>query len=210
MIKSIVFDFDNTIAKNVEPTDYLILNVVKKYNPHICENLLLKVIQNATTDYEICEKLIPSSDRESVYNLILRFNMEMVEKVLYAPEVIKLISVLSNHYQLHIISGRDRFSLLYSLKKEGIKDYFTEIIGGDSGFKAKPEPESLNYIINRYKLDISKVVFAGDSMNDYYTAMRAGCYFIHAGWYEKETDNCEIISCSDPHLFADIIRSLDL
>lgn len=208
MIKSIVFDFDNTIAKNVEPTDYLILNVVRKYNPHTCENQLLKVIQDATTDYEICEKLIPSSDRESVYNLILQFNMEMVEKVLYAPGVIKLISGLSNHYQLHIISSRDSSSLFYSLKREGIKDYFTEIIGGDSGFKAKPESESLNYIINRYKLDLSEVVFAGDSMNDYYAAMHTGCYFIHTGWYEREIDNREIISCNDPHLFTDIIRSL--
>lgn len=208
MIKSVIFDFDNTIAKNVEPTDYLILDVVKKYNPHTDEDQLLKVIQDATMDYEICEKLIPSSDRECVYNQILCFNMEKVENVFYNPGVIKLISDLGNNYQLHIISGRDCFSLIHSLKKEGIKDYFTEIIGGDSGFKAKPSPESLNYIINHYKLDLSEVVYAGDSMNDYAAAKQAGCRFIQTGWYERDINNPEIISCYDPYLFADIVRSM--
>ena len=207
-IKSLVFDFDNTIAKNVEPTDLLILNAVMKYNPCMDKKQLLAIIQDATTDYEICEKLIPAENIESIYTEILRFNLENAEKVFYSPEILKLISTLKNDYQLNIISGRDTFSLTHSLKKYGIEIFFEEIIGGNSGFEAKPSPESLNYIVNKYNFNPSEIVFVGDSMTDYLTAKAAGCHFIHISWYDKEIiSNDEIISCHSPHSFMNILMS---
>jgi HAD superfamily hydrolase (TIGR01509 family) len=207
MIKSLVFDFDNTIAKNVEPTDSLILDIVMKYNPHVDKKQLLAIIQDATTDCEICKKLVPAENIESVYSEILRFNLENAEKVFYSPEVLKLISALKIDYQLNIISGRDSFSLIYSLKKYGIESFFEEIIGGNSGFEVKPSPESLNYIVEKYNFNLSEVVFVGDSMTDYLTAKAAGCHFIHISWYNKEFSNDEIISCRNPFSFMDILMS---
>lgn len=204
-IKCLVFDFDNTIVKNVESTDFQILNIIKKYNPFTSDGQLLKIIQAATTDYEICEKLVPHCDIESVYAQILLFNMENVKKIYYSPQIIELILNLYNHYQLNIISGRDHSSLVYSLQKQGIKNYFKEIIGSDSNFKAKPSPDSLNYIINKYNFIPSEVVFIGDSITDYMAGNQAGCHFIHVSWYSRKMDSDTIVSCNTPQAFMDIL-----
>lgn len=209
IVKSLIFDFDNTIVKNTSPIDLHVLDVVKKYNKGTDEQQLLKTIRRATTNYQICQKLVPNEDIESVYKQILEINLENVKKAYYSPKIIDLILSLKDYYALHIVSGRDVFSLTYSLKEHKIDSCFVEIIGADSGFKAKPSPEALEFIINKYDFTSSQIIAIGDSHADYLAAKGAGCKFINACWYEgRDIIGDSVVSCYDIGSFMDVMKSI--
>lgn len=192
VIKSLIFDFDNTIAKNIESTDLEILNIVKKWNKNKTDDFLIKVIKNATTDYQICEELIPFEEIEKSYQKILDLNLRKVKKVFYSPIFIELLLDLSSRFDLYIISGRDNRSLEFSLKEQGIYSYFTEVIGSDSGFKPKPSYEALVYLSEKYNIPTDHIVYIGDSKTDYEMAKKIKCKFIGVSWYGRsniEGDN---------------------
>lgn len=48
------------------------------------------------------------------------------------------------------------------LKNIGLFDYFDEIVNSLNGFKRKPSPDGLNYLINKYHLDKERTYYVGD------------------------------------------------
>lgn len=55
-----------------------------------------------------------------------------------------------------------------------IKQYLSMIIGGDSNFPLKPDPESLLYFVNKISADAGKSWMLGDHYTDLEAARRAG------------------------------------
>lgn len=56
----------------------------------------------------------------------------------------------------------------------GIADYFTQVITSADGFARKPDPEAVNYLIDKYGLDRSKTCYIGDRPLDREVAQAAG------------------------------------
>ena len=52
------------------------------------------------------------------------------------------------------------------LKNIGLYDYFTDIVSSLDNFKRKPDPEGLNYLINKYHLDKDNTYYVGDRKLD--------------------------------------------
>jgi HAD superfamily hydrolase (TIGR01549 family) len=67
--------------------------------------------------------------------------------------------------------GDNTFTLLNELE---IADYFEEVITGASGFVRKPDPESANYLIEKYDLDRKSTFYLGDRTLDIDFALDAG------------------------------------
>ena len=60
------------------------------------------------------------------------------------------------------------------LKNIGIYDYFIEIVTSLNKFKRKPDPEGINYIIDKYNLDKNNTYYVGDRRIDIDCANNAG------------------------------------
>ena len=60
------------------------------------------------------------------------------------------------------------------LKNIGIYDYFEEIVTSLNKFKRKPDPEGINYLINKYNLDKDRTYYVGDRKIDIDCANNAG------------------------------------
>ena len=58
------------------------------------------------------------------------------------------------------------------LKKTGIAGYFTEVVTASSGFKRKPDPESMIYLRDKYKIRSGIVI--GDRSIDIEAGQAAG------------------------------------
>ena len=52
------------------------------------------------------------------------------------------------------------------LKNIGLYDYFTDIVSSLDNFKRKPDPEGLNYLIDKYHLDKDNTYYVGDRKLD--------------------------------------------
>ena len=196
--KALIFDFDNTIAHNIDNTDSDLLKIIQKYNKEIVPDNALKIIKEATTDYQICKFFLSESDINSAYQEIIEVNIRKVENAYYSPDIIKIINILiQNNYQLFIFSGRDNRSLIYSLKKAHLHSHFKEIIGGDSLLAPKPNIEAISYIIDKYNFQTKDVLYIGDSDADCIIAEKTGCNFLAAKWYIDNMKQPSTNSCNN-------------
>lgn len=84
--------------------------------------------------------------------------------------------------------GDNAFQLLEDLE---VADYFTEVLTADSGFARKPDPEALDYLIEKYQLEKETTYYIGDRLLDMETALAAGIQSINL-LIEDQRDNQKI------------------
>ena len=67
--------------------------------------------------------------------------------------------------------GKNAYPILEDL---GILSYFQEIVTTDNGFRRKPDPEGVDYLVDKYQLDRSETYYIGDRTLDVDLADNAG------------------------------------
>ncbi len=84
------------------------------------------------------------------------------------------VKSLSDSYNLTIFTGRFEYEAKYTLKRFGILDYFSQIIGFDhvgEGFQ-KPNPKGVNIIKSNITSEI--IYYMGDTVDDMMAAKAGG------------------------------------
>lgn len=92
------------------------------------------------------------------------------------------------------------------LKNIGIYDFFDEIITGKDGFKRKPDPSALLYLISKYDLDKENTYYVGDRTLDIECALNAGIksiLYLPEGSVTRITGN-------ETYIVKDLIEIADL
>lgn len=79
--------------------------------------------------------------------------------------------------------GDNAFPLLKDL---GMDAYFTEILTAAKGFKRKPHPEGVDYLVDKYQLDRAKTYYIGDRPLDVDVALNAGIRSINFIDYQPD------------------------
>lgn len=72
------------------------------------------------------------------------------------------------------------------LKRLGIFDYFTEVVTSANGFKRKPHPQAVDYLMEKYHLTRESTVYIGDRSIDMALAFNAGIKSINLTQAENE------------------------
>ncbi|MDR0317369.1 MAG: HAD family hydrolase [Lactococcus lactis] len=72
--------------------------------------------------------------------------------------------------------GKNAYDLLNQLE---ISPYFLEIVTSENGFKRKPHPEAINYLLEKYKLKPEETYYIGDRILDIEAAHNSGIYSIN-------------------------------
>ena len=67
------------------------------------------------------------------------------------------------------------------LERLGVRQYFTEVVTSANGFARKPEPEAINYLLDKYDLDKTSTYYVGDRRLDVEAAENAGIKSINLG-----------------------------
>ncbi|MCG3725209.1 phosphoglycolate phosphatase [Vibrio cincinnatiensis] len=91
------------------------------------------------------------------------------------------------------------------LAQHGIREFFSDVIGGDAFAEKKPNPMALEWLLEKYQLAPQQMLMVGDSKNDILAAKNAGCasFGLTYGYNHGEP-----ISDSDPDVVADDIAQL--
>lgn len=88
----------------------------------------------------------------------------------FAKEILELTSLLGVRHFMYTHKGKTTEEVL---RKFGIRSYFTEVLTSISGFKRKPEPEAILYLIHKYKLNPENTYYVGDRKLDLEVAQKA-------------------------------------
>jgi len=78
-------------------------------------------------------------------------------------------------YQLAMVTNDNERSARQSLHDLGIADLFCAVIGADSGFGSKPDPDGLLHCCDIAGVMPDASIMVGDTIADYEAAMAAGC-----------------------------------
>lgn len=92
------------------------------------------------------------------------------------------IAVLSNKPHLETIRV---IELLFG------KDYFNVIQGQKEGVAMKPSPEGVYQILEQLKLDVSEILYVGDTATDMKTGKSAGAFTVGALWGFRTREELE-------------------
>ena len=114
-----------------------------------------------------------------------RYNHEIHEKyVTIYPGVEKTLARLKEKgYPLAIVTTKFRESAYLGLDLFGLSQYFDIVIGSDQVSKPKPDPEGINYVLD--KLERSKGIYVGDNDTDILAAKNAKIVSVGVKWSPK-------------------------
>jgi len=107
-----------------------------------------------------------------------------------------------------LFTHRGLCSSQYFMDKFGFSRYFNELVTADlsleQGFKRKPSPDGINYLIQKYEIDKNRAMMIGDRELDIMSGINAGiatCYF--------GENNCKSAEYQIQG-FGDLFKILDL
>ncbi|WP_394230690.1 phosphoglycolate phosphatase [Shewanella colwelliana] len=93
---------------------------------------------------------------------------------LYDGVINVLEQLHSMGYQLAVVTNKPYRFTIPLLDAFGIGHLFTQVLGGDSLDKMKPDPLPLNHLLQQWQLDKTELLMVGDSKNDILAAKAAG------------------------------------
>lgn len=173
--KLIIFDLDGTLID----TDKLIFmaynHLFKKfgngYEPSFSEYISFL----GPTLME----MFPKYFKEDVELLLKEYRKYSHENSKYYLAPIKgakdVVSELKNRgYILAIVSSKIKDTIIMNLKELGLESFFTYIVGADEvNGKYKPDPYSINLVLENLNIKSNEAVMIGDSMSDLLCAKNA-------------------------------------
>lgn len=128
---------------------------------HSVKDLLAKVA---------LEQGLDAADLEAVRAASLREKNAQVALMAGAREVLDWTREKGIANFIYTHKGDNTFAILESL---GLSAYFQEVLTSQSDFARKPDPEALNYLVDKYDLDKSNTYYIGDRLLDAQSAIAA-------------------------------------
>lgn len=185
MIKTIIFDFDGVILDSNNIKEEAFGQIYNHYG-HVIRNQVIKYHRNnlSITRYNKFKFFHENYLKKKVNNndlkiLSSKFSKIVFSKILNANFISGSYDFISNNYHnydLHISSATPLNELIKICKKKKINFYFKSINGYPHTKK-----EHIKYIIDKNKLNISEVVYIGDSVHDFDAAKNFNINFIKIG-----------------------------
>lgn len=186
MYKFAVFDLDGTLANTLED----LANAV---------NYALKKNGYETYPIDTYRQLVGSGIVNLVKRAIKSNNQEMIKKVradfdvFYGTHIVDttctysggrdmLVNLQKNGVVLAVLSNKPNAFVTPILDKLYPGVEFKAAWGKKEGYAIKPNPQSLNALLDEIEADKGNTVYVGDSDVDAYTAKNGGVDFIGCAW----------------------------
>ena len=171
---AIIWDLDGTLLDSYSSLVICIYNAFL----HFGVRLEFKDIYEYSIKYSLTDF---ARNVIKEHNLNGKEILDFYNKV--TPDVLKNVGLMENAFKTlekldemgveHYVYTHKGDVTDYILEHTGIKKYFKEVVTAANGFNRKPDPEGMDYLINKYNLDRSKTIYVGDRMIDIVSAKNA-------------------------------------
>ncbi len=201
----IVFDLDGTL---VDTALYIALNYVHLFEKYgiQCPSLETLVSFSGPPLTLVFEKYFPGIDQKELLDEFEDFSLKHSNHYssIYPGEIECLEALKNEGYTLAILTSKRRAAMDDNLRYFGIDKYFDFSVSLDECKYPKPDPYSLNYIMEQTGYTKEETFIIGDSYSDCLTGMNAG---VKTGLvtYGLKKEKTEGVDCLFPD-FASIQR----
>lgn len=186
MKKLCVFDFDGTLVDTIADIGESVNWCLKKMGKPIHElSAYNKMVGNGMN--LLCRRALGDSTEEEVQTLINMYKIKYqesccVKTCIYDGVKELLYDLKEAGIILAIVTNKPQVQTDEIINKLFDKDMFFEIIGQSDRFPTKPEPDSLNYVIEKAGVKKEDVWYVGDSDVDIILGRNAGVEAIGVEW----------------------------
>ncbi len=166
-MKSIVWDFDDTIANSY-------LGIVAATQESLRENFDISLSKDTifkeakkTSVRDFAAGLLKDQEdpKKAVADFYKTYHLnekKYHDKITLVPHIKDVLEYCDNEHAMQfIVTHRDQ-SIFDLAKSLGIEHYFKEIISVADGHKRKPNPEMLHYLMDKYDLKKDDLWVVGD------------------------------------------------
>lgn len=179
--KYFVFDFDLTLADSSQGILECFKHVLKEYNyPEKDDTTIYNTIGLTLVDaFDLLTDTPNNPKREEMRKAYVKKADEvMVKHTYFYDDTIAILQTLQNAGgKVGIVSTKYRYRIIDTFKQQAGSFPVDIVIGGEDVKAAKPDPQGLELIIERFGADKQDVLYIGDSYIDAETAQNAGVDF---------------------------------
>lgn len=196
MKKAIIFDLDGTLANTIG-------DVALAGNAALSKLKLLPIEENEYKKFvgdgakKLCERMLKYRNAfdEKTAEKLLSSYLSLYLK--YEGTTLRPFGGMKNTLEtlkekgimLFVLSNKPKINVVDALEILYRNVAFSEIIGGDGGFPLKPDPTSLRYLMKKYSLTKSEVLYVGDGDADFLASKNADIPCLSCLWgYRKKTE----------------------
>ena len=169
-----IWDLDGTVLDSYGVIVDSLYQIYLEKGAKIDKKEILHDVINESVSYFIMKMEdrfgIPFDDLKDRYTVISHNAKNNIKAMKHAKEILKFIK--DNDVPNYVFTHRG-VTTESVLKNIELFEYFDEIVNSQHGFKRKPDPEGINYFIDKYNLDRNNTYYVGDRPMDIMCANNA-------------------------------------
>ncbi|MBS7577315.1 MULTISPECIES: HAD-IA family hydrolase [unclassified Enterococcus] len=165
MFDNYIWDFDGTLFDTYGVMSASLFEIVKQYQLPLTFDQMYQWIKTESVR-DLAAHFLPMDERLSflaAYHYLEAKRQVAPQPFPQASAVIKQIA--SQGKRQFILTHRDKKTIEF-LRALDLLQYFEEVITSDYQFKRKPNPEAIQYLIDKYHLSPEQTVMIGDRALD--------------------------------------------
>ena len=170
-----IWDLDGTLLDSYDVIVTSLKTIYLEQGIELDEKEILKEVISESVASFIAkmerEHGINFEDLREHYIEISRTKIMTIKAIKHAKE---LLTYLNSHGVSNYVYTHRGITTETILKNIDLYDEFIEIVTNLNHFKRKPDPEGLNYLVNKYHLDKDDTYYVGDRIIDIECASNAG------------------------------------
>lgn len=205
--KALIWDLDGTLLDSYPIYISSLREAMEELGVSVAEGEILRdvltytighFIKRMAKEYQLSEETIESSylQRGMSRNLL-------IPPMQHAKE---LLQILRDMGVLNLVYTHKDQSALDVLKEIGLLPFFTDVLTGDSGFRRKPAPDAVNYLLEKYQLNKEDTYYVGDRCIDVDCGWNAGIksiLFLPEG-------SCVVPNGHETHIVKDLLEIAEI
>ena len=188
-----IWDLDGTLIDSYEVFLEALSESFANFNRPFDRETVYNFIKGQSVNALLKEQPVPFQEIKEDFTANSTAKNDKIKLMVGAKEVLDWTQKEKIQNFIYTHKGKNAYDLLNQL---GISPYFLEIVTSENGFKRKPHPEAINYLLKKYKLKPEETYYIGDRILDIEAAHNSGIQSIN---FLSAINSQQINKLTDPN-----------
>lgn len=171
-----IWDLDGTLIDSYEVFLEALSESFANFNLPFNRETVYNFIKGQSVNALLKEQPVPFQEIKEDFTTNSTAKNDKIKLMVGAKAVLDWTQKENIQNFIYTHKGKNAYDLLNQLE---ISPYFLEIVTSENGFKRKPHPEAINYLLEKYKLKPEETYYIGDRILDIEAAHNSGIHSIN-------------------------------